>query len=269
MDDSSDTLGGVKSINLQIGSFYDFVTWDTMSAFKHTFMASTISPGTLSSWLVLEAQWSPYFLDGNLVVGASGTLTIDDGVSLRIADGGQITVDGRIDAGAATLSSTGLGSRWGGFVIGGSSAMIDLSSTTIVEASPALLVESMGTFIADGVTMARSAGSDSLILIDPNSDAEVLLKNSDLYDAGDGCIKAFPSSTSLRLENVHFHSCNGVGVWARQVDVHLDGIYIGENVSTGFDFTAVTGLLNDVNASVFNGLGNILSLDSIDEDFTV
>lgn len=269
VDDSSDTLGGVKSINLQIGSFYDFVTWDTMSAFKHTFMASTITPGTLSSWLVLEAQWSPYFLDGNLAVSASGTLTIDDGVSLRIADGGQITVDGRIDAGAATLSSTGLGSRWGGFVIGGSSAMIDLSSTTIVEASPALLVESMGTFIADGVTMARSAGSDSLILINPNSDAEILLKNSNLYDAGDGCIKAFPSSTSLTLESVHFHSCNGVGIWARQVDVHLDGIYIGENVSTGFDFTAVTGLLNDVNASVFNGLGNILSLDSIDEDFTV
>ena len=269
VDDSSDTLAGVKSINLQIGSFYDFVTWDTISAFKHTFMASTITPGTLSSWLVLEAQWSPYFLDGNLDVEASGTLTIDDGVSLRIADGGQISVDGRIDAGAATLSSTGLGSRWGGFVIGGSSAMIDLSSTTLVEASPALYVESKGTFIGDGITMARSSGSDSLILIDPNSDGDVVLKNSNLYDAGDGCIKAFPSSTSLTLENVDLHSCNGVGVWARQVDVQLDGINIGENVSTGFDFTAVTGLLNDVNATAFNGLGNILALDSIEEEFIV
>ena len=154
-------------------------------------------------------------------------------------------------------------------MIGGSSATIDLSSTMIVEASPALYVESKGTFTGDGITMARSSGSDSLILIDPNSDADVVLKNSNLYDAGDGCIKAFPSSTLLTLDNVHFHSCNGVGIWARQVDVQLDGIHIGENVSTGFDFTAVTGLLNDVNATEFNGLGNILALDSIDEGFIV
>ena len=269
VDDDSQTVGGIKNINLQIGSFMDFVTWDSSTSFEHMFMASTIAHGSLSNWLVLEAQWSPYFLDGDLAVEALGTLTIDDGVSLRISEGSRISVDGRIDAGAATLSSTGAGSRWGGFVMGGASSTIDLSQTTIVEASPALNVESQGTFIGDGISIARSSGADSLIIINSNSNADITLKNSHMYDAGNGCIKAFPSSSHLTLSEVTLESCNGIGVWARQISLNFDTLVIGENVSTGFDFTAVTGALTNVDATMFNGNGNILALDSIDGDFTV
>ena len=269
VDDSSDISGNGKTISLQIGSFYDFITWDTLSSFDYTFMASTITPGSLSSWMVLEAQWSPYFLDGDLTVESSGTLTIDDGVSLRISDGSKITVDGRIDSGAATLSSTGLGSRWGGLVLTGPDASVDLSNTNFVEASPALVAQNQGLFVADGVTMARSSGSDPLIQINSNSDATIVLKNSHLYDSGDGCIKAFPSSTKLSIDNVEMESCNGIGIWARQVEVEINDITIGENISTGFDFTSVTGSLAGVEAMNFNGQGHILSLESINGDFTV
>lgn len=269
VDEDSQTVGGIKNINLQIGSFMDFVTWDSSTSFEHMFMASTITPGSLSNWLVLEAQWSPYFLDGDLAVEALGTLTIDDGVSLRISEGSQISVDGRIDAGAATISSTGSGSRWGGFVMGGASSTIDLSRTTIVEASPALSVESQGTFIGDGITMARSSGADPLIIINSNSDANITLKNSEMYDAGNGCIKAFPSTSHLTLSEVTLESCNGIGVWARQISLNFDSLIIGDEISTGFDFTAVTGSLSQVDASLFNGSGSILALDTIDEDFTV
>ena len=269
VDDDSQTVGGIKNINLQIGSFMDFVTWDSSTSFEHMFMASTITPGSLSNWLVLEAQWSPYFLDGDLAVEALGTFTIDDGVSLRISEGSQISVDGRIDAGAATLSSTGGGSRWGGFVMGGASSTIDLSLTNIVEASPALTVESQGTFIGDGITMARSSGADPLILINSNSNANITLKNSEMYDAGNGCIKAFPSSSHLTLSEVTLESCNGIGVWARQISLNFDSVMVGDGVSTGFDFTAVTGALSHVDASLFSGSGSILALDTIDEDFTV
>ena len=269
VDDDSQTVGGIKSINLQIGSFMDFVTWDSSTSFEHMFMSSTITAGSLSNWLVLEAQWSPYFLDGDLTVDALGTLTIDDGVSLRISEGSQISVDGRIDAGAATLSSTGGGSRWGGFVMGGASSTIDLSQTTIVEASPALNVESQGTFLGDGITIARSSGADPLIVISSNSNADITLKNSYMHDAGNGCIKAFPSSSHLTLSEVTLESCNGIGVWARQISLNFDTLVIGENVSTGFDFAAVTGALTNVDATMFNGNGNILALDSIDGDFTV
>lgn len=269
VNDNSQTTGGIKNINLQIGSFMDFVTWDSSASFEHVFMASTVAPGSLSNWLILEAQWSPYFLDGDLAVEASGTLTIDDGVSLRISDGSKISVDGRIDAGSATLSSTGLGSRWGGFVMGGAGSTIDLSQTSIFEASPALNVESQGTFIGDGLTIARSSGADPLVLINSNSQANITLKNAQLYDAGNGCIKAFPSSTELTLSEVTFETCNGVGIWARQIALHLDEITVGSNVSTGFDFTAVTGSMSNIDASMFDGEGNILALDSIDGDFPI
>ncbi len=269
VNDNSQTVGGIKNINLQIGSFMDFVTWDSSTSFEYTFMASTISPGSLSSWLVLEAQWSPYFLDGDLSVEALGTLTIDDGVSLRISEGGKISVDGRIDIGAATLSSTGLGARWGGFVMGATSSTIDLSQTTIVEASPALNIESEGTFVGDGVTMARSSGADPLILISSNSNANITLKNSQMYDAGNGCIKAFPSSSQLTLSSVTLKSCNGIGVWARQINLDFDTITLADNVSTGFDFTAVTGSITNIDATMFNGDGTVLALDSIDDGFTV
>ncbi len=269
VNDNSQTTGGIKNINLQIGSFMDFVTWDSSTSFEHTFMASTLTPGSLTSWLVLEAQWSPYFLDGDLSVAASGTLTIDDGVSLRISDGSQISVDGRIDAGAATLSSTGLGSRWGGFVMGGAGSTLDLTQTSIFEASPALSADSQGTFIGDGLTIARSSGAEPLISINSNSQANITLKNAHLYDAGNGCIKAFPSATELTLSGVILESCNGIGLWARQITLHVDEISIGSNITTGLDLTGVTGTVRHVDALAFDGVGNIVALDSIDGDFSV
>ena len=81
------------------------------------------------------------------------------------------------------------------------------------------------------------------IQINSNSDATIVLKNSHLYDSGDGCIKAFPSSTKLNIDNVEMESCNGIGIWARQVEVEINDITIGENISTGFDFTQLLALL--------------------------
>jgi len=107
------------------------------------------------------------------------------------------------------------------------------------------------------------------VLINSNSQANITLKNAQLYDAGNGCIKAFPSSTELTLSEVTFETCNGVGIWARQIALHMDEITVGSNVSTGFDLTAVTGSMSNIDASMFDGEGNILALDSIDGDFPI
>lgn len=268
VDDSTQTLGGIQTINLNIGSFNDFITWDTTSSFQYTFMASTLDTGTLDQWLTLEAQWSPYFLDGDLTISPMGTLTVDDGVSLRISESSTVTVNGRLDAGAATFSSTGSGARWGGFILGSSpSSLLDLSQSTVVESSPALYAQGFGNLVADGVTFARSSGADPLIMIEANSDTNLTIKNSHFYDAGNGCIKAFPASSTLLLENVRFESCNGAAVWARQMNVEMDSIIIGPNISTGFDLTAVSGHLTNVDASGFEGEGHIVYLESIDGDF--
>ena len=120
--DTGELWGGIKTVSLQRNNFSDFVTWDTNRSLQHTFMASTVPTGDVSGWLVLERQWSPYTLDGPLVLQTASTMSVQDGVSLRVSEGATITVNGLFDAGEATLSSTGFGARWGGLMLGTSTA---------------------------------------------------------------------------------------------------------------------------------------------------
>ena len=268
--DSSETIGGIKNINLQIGTFTDFVTWDSTTSFDHTFMASRISSGTLDEWLVLESQWSPYFLDSDLIVGQSGTLSLDDGVSLRISEGHTITVEGTMNAGDATLSSTGQGARWGGLHLGSlTSSTIDLSATSLLEASPAVTVSHYGQLTATGSEFARSSGADPLIVISSGSNASIELISSALYDAGSGCINSFATAGHLVLSDVSVSNCNGVGVWARQTHLDVDGLTLSGDMTHGFELTAVTGSMNNIDASEFTGTGYIGWLESIDGSFAV
>ena len=270
VDDSSDTTGGMKTVALQIDSFTDMTSWDSSTSLTHTFMASTLPTGVVDSWLILESEWSPYYLDGNLEVGQFTTLTIHDGVAIRSTEGSTITVNGILDAGIATLSSTGFGARWGGLVLGDyTSSLIDLSGTHIVEASRALTIPNLGVVEANSALFARSSGSDPLLQISTGSSAEVNIRNSEFHDGGSGCIVAYPSSSILTLSNVELDSCNGAGIWARQVDLQINGLKIGENTSSGMEFTGVTGRANNIDANSFNGDGNVMWLESIDGDFSV
>ena len=62
VDSQGDVQGGTKTVTMQIQSFTEFFAWDTKRSTSHTFMASTVPTGTISSWLVLEKSWSPYRL---------------------------------------------------------------------------------------------------------------------------------------------------------------------------------------------------------------
>jgi hypothetical protein len=92
VDTSGSTTAGLKQVTMQWGSISDLMAWDTSSSKQHTFVASTISGGELTEWLILEKAWSPYYLSSNLVVPQGQTVTINDGVSLRVADGVTIAV---------------------------------------------------------------------------------------------------------------------------------------------------------------------------------
>ena len=86
---------------------------------------------------------------------SASTMSVQDGVSLRISEGATITVNGVFDAGEATLSSTGYGARWGGLTLGSSTAaVIELSGTQLIESAPALTVSRLGSVHADEVFMA-------------------------------------------------------------------------------------------------------------------
>ena len=266
--DTGETWGGIKTVTLQRNNFSDFVTWDTNRSLTHTFMASTVPIGDVSGWLVLERQWSPYTLDNSLVLQGSSTMTVQDGVSLRISEGATITVNGVFDAGEATLSSTGFGARWGGLMLGSSTAaVIELSGTQLIESAPALTVSGLGSVQADGVFMARSA-SDPLVVVEAGNSAELVLRNSHLQN-GSGCAHLYPSSGLVTLSNVSFADCEEQAIWAQQTPLQFNGITLAEGTDWGMELTGVSGSVSGVDATAFDGAGAIVSLNSLSAGFVL
>ena len=266
--DTGETWGGIKTVTLQRNNFSDFVTWDTNRSLQHTFMASTVPTGDVNGWLVLERQWSPYTLDGPLVLQTASTMSVQDGVSLRVSEGATITVNGLFDAGEATLSSTGFGARWGGLMLGTSTAaVIQLSGTQLIESAPALTVSGLGSVHGDDVFMARSA-SDPLVVVESGNSAELVLRNSHLQN-GSGCAHLYPSSGPITFVNVSFADCEEQAVWAQQVPLDLQALSLGEGSEHGLELTGVTGSVVGLDASTFNGEGAIVSLNSIGPGFVL
>ena len=114
VDSSGSTASGLVQVQMSFGQITDLLGWDTSVSMEHTFIASTIPGGTLDSWLELEKIWSPYHLTSDLVIPNGETMTVNDGVFLRVADQVTITVEGTFNAGYSTISSMGDGARWGG-----------------------------------------------------------------------------------------------------------------------------------------------------------
>ena len=270
IDQNNDNLGGLQNITLQIDSFTDFVSWDSSKSFVHTFMASTVGFGVMTESTILEAKWSPYYLDNDLVIPQLKSLIIDDGVSFRVSDGVSITVEGTLDAGDSTISSTGYGARWAGLILGDQlSSRIELSNTDVVEASIPLRISQAGSVYADGVTMMRSTASEPLVYVEAGSDAIVEIKNSYFSDGGSGCFELYQSQAQILLSNIELTNCNGPAIWARQTTIQASNITIGNGIEIGFDLTEVSGSISSVDATQFAGAGNVFWLDSMDEQFTL
>lgn len=270
IDENNDNYGGIQNITLQIDSFSDFVSWDSSKSFVHTFMASTLESGTMSQSTILEAKWSPYYLENDLLIPQLKSLVIDDGVSFRVSDGVSITVEGTLDAGDSTISSTGLGARWAGLILGEQlSSRIELSNTDVVEAAIPLYVAQFGSVYADGATISRSTASEPLLYLESGSDAIIEIKNSQFSDGGSACIELYQSQADIQLSNIEFLNCNGPAIWARQTTIQATNITIGAGIETGFDLTEVSGTISSVDALQFSGTGNVFWLDSMDEQFTL
>ena len=115
VNSQGDVQESTKTVTMQIGSFTEFYAWNVQQSTSHTFMASTVQTGTITSWLILEEAWSPYRLEGDLTIASNTRMTVNDGVELRIASNAIIDVQGVFEAGTATISSTGFGARWGAY----------------------------------------------------------------------------------------------------------------------------------------------------------
>ncbi len=266
-----DVNGSQVDIQLTYGEFTHFTTWDTSTSKQEQIIISVIDEELIqSNSVVLEKIWSPYYLDFDLTIPVGSTLTISDGVSLRISNQVEIIVEGALISGTGTFSSTGFGNRWGGLILGSSPfSTIQLSGTSVFEASPAVTVNSGGEFHADYSYFARSLPTDPLINILTNSAALVELHNSQLADGGASCIEAGASSTNLKILNVSMERCNGPALRAENIELEIKNISVGAGSSHGLVLSSVTGNLSGLLGIDFDGSGNLLKLNYIDDLFTV
>ena len=267
VDAQGDVREETKTVTMQIGSLTEFYAWNVQQSTSHTFMASTVPAGTIASWLILEETWSPYRLEGDLIVASNTRMTINDGVELRITSDAVIDVQGVFEAGTSTISSTGFGARWGGLLLDGIvGSRIDLSGTLLAEGSPLITMAGLGEVSAQGAQFARSAGADPLINIHASSQSTLTLINSDLRDAGSMCIQSQSSNTKIILHNVTLSDCNGDGLWARLAPIDIHGLKLGSGLEDGIDLTGSSGQIRGIQSNLFDG-EYVVRMQSIDEGF--
>ena len=115
--------------------------------------------------------------------------------------------------------------------------------------------------------MARSS-SDPLVLVESGNAAELVMRNSHLQN-GSGCAHLYPSSATIEFTNVSFADCEEQGVWAQQVPVEFNGLTFGAGMDWGMELTGVSGTVNGVNATQYDGEGAIVALNSQPSGFTL
>ena len=160
-------------------------------------------------------------------------MTVNDGVELRISSNAIIDVQGIFEAGAATISSTGFGARWGGLLLDGIvGSRIDLSGTLVTEGSPLLTMSGLGEVSVQGAHFARSAGADPLINILASAQSSLTIIDSDLRDAGSRCIQSQSQDVTITLQGVSLSDCNGDGMWARLSSVDVQSLSLALDLRT-------------------------------------
>jgi hypothetical protein len=108
-----------------------------------------------------------------------------------------------------------------------------------------------------------------LIEVNEQAGGSFSLTNMQLTDASSSCIEIIESTIPITMSNVEFYACNGPSIRAENAYVMIENVVIGEGSSDGFVLSSVNGSIDDINAQQFNGGGNILKLDYINEDLAI
>ncbi|MEC8789019.1 MAG: hypothetical protein VXX17_03025 [Candidatus Thermoplasmatota archaeon] len=254
VDSSGTTTSGLVQVQMSVGQITDLMGWDTSMSMEHTFIASTISGGTLDSWLELEKAWSPYHLTSDLVIPAGETMTVNDGVFLRVADQVTITVEGTFNAGYSTISSMGDGARWGGLVIGGgaeTTAM--LIGTSMVEGAPLISIEGQSETILSHAYLARSSSAEPLLRSTGSAFmAHMSIISTTFTDSASHCIELH-GSIEFYAEDLETNNCESDALWALGTYLSIDGMTTQDPVT----MSGVEGELHDLD-------GTEVTVDNVD-----
>ena len=246
VDSSGTTTSGLVQVQMSVGQITDLMGWDTSMSMEHTFIASTISGGTLDSWLELEKAWSPYHLTSDLVIPAGETMTVNDGVFLRVADQVTITVEGTFNAGYSTISSMGDGARWGGLVIGGdaeTTAM--LIGTSMVEGAPLISIEGQSETVLSHAYLARSSSAEPLLRSTGSAFmAQMSIISTTFTDSASHCIE-LQGSVEFHAEDLETNNCESDALWALGTYLSIDGMTTQDPVT----MSGVEGELDDLDGT--------------------
>lgn len=243
VDSSGTTTSGLVQVQMSVGQITDLMGWDTSMSMEHTFIASTISGGTLDSWLELEKAWSPYHLTSDLVIPTGETMTVNDGVFLRVADQVTITVQGTFNAGYSTISSMGDGARWGGLVIGDSAETTAmLIGTSMVEGAPLISIEGQSDTVLSHAYLARSSSAEPLLRSTSSAFmAQLSIISTTFTDSASHCIE-LQGSVEFYAEDVETNNCESDALWALGTYLSIEGMTTQDPVT----LSGVEGELHDL-----------------------
>ena len=254
VDSSGSTASGLVQVQMSFGQITDLLGWDTSVSMEHTFIASTIPGGTLDSWLELEKIWSPYHLTSDLVIPNGETMTVNDGVFLRVADQVTITVEGTFNAGYSTISSMGDGARWGGLVIGdGAETTARIIGTSMVEGAPLVSIVGQSDIVLSHAYLARSSSAEPLLRSTNSAQmAQLSIISTTFTDSASHCIE-LQGSIEINVEDLETNNCQSDALWALGSYISIDGMVTQDPVR-----------LSGVEGEVHNLEGTEVSVDNVD-----
>lgn len=242
VDSNGPTTTGLMPITMQWGTITDYKAWNTSSSLDYTFTASTIAGGALTEWLELEKAWSPYHLSSDLIIPQGQTMTVNDGVALRVSEDVTITVEGTFNSGYSTIKSMGNG-FWGGLVVGDNAeTSASILGTRMEEGSPLLLMQGEADIVVSNARLSRSSSAEPLVRISNGASGSVQLVSTDLADSASHCIEAQGSATMV-LQDVTTQSCASNSLWARSLPVSITDLIASQKVDLG----GVTGTMSELN----------------------
>jgi hypothetical protein len=250
VDSSGTTESFIENITMQWNEITEYITWNPTSSKEHTFTVSTMDGGSINEFTELERIWSPYYLSSDLHIPSDQTMTIQDGVALRVSEGVTITVEGVLNAGYSTISSTGGGARWAGLIVGGTlDTKVNLVGTNLVEGSPLISIDDDAQVLISNGLISRSGGAEPLIRI--NAMAMVDISSTSIMDSSSNCIEI--QLGELSIYNSEIKNCADDGIWARGSLIHLQDVTVEDNVT-----------LEGVDGGIYGLEANAVSVSNLD-----
>ncbi len=249
----SDTSTGILTIFVSSGGHSQMRSWDPTSPASIDVMMSTIPGGYLSEWLRLDSTFNPYYLDDNLTILSTSTLTILPFSSLTVAQDRGISVQGVLEANGAGVT----GSDWNGITVA-EEGVVRLTSSHY-SGGPLTVQEVDSSALLDDMILSNAPihlGGAGQVEVD-NS----ILRQSDYCITGNG--------GSLNLTDSELSDCGEVGAMLTQTTITAKDVTLGSGDKVGLHLRGVAGVVDGVEGEAHDGQGSAIHLEMVDESLSL